>query len=227
MAEEGLQRIFREAAEAMSMYRTDVTLVMESIGTVVCRNKVVGFQPFFENGAESARRGSALRSPLTLEGLQRYHLGRQRPSRGLGLENGKGLASQGGGGGLHSGVISPSKAVVPALELHRSFRARRYTNPQGASTQRSQLTEFSDIVDLSSRTPGAPSTQVESRIVARIGSNYTPLSRRMFARPSRSGEGLAWIPLPEPMVGQRSMLLDVPPTESGGEGRLARQSRPL
>ncbi|KAF4751361.1 hypothetical protein FOZ63_017850, partial [Perkinsus olseni] len=63
MAEEGLKRellcygrwestaflqrgragIFREAAEAMSMYRTDVTLVMESIGTVVCRNKVVGW----------------------------------------------------------------------------------------------------------------------------------------------------------------------------------------
>ncbi|KAF4673150.1 hypothetical protein FOL46_007748 [Perkinsus olseni] len=229
MAEEGLKRIFREAAEAMSMYRTDVTMVLESIGRVVSRNKVVGFQPFVEYGAESARGGSALRSPITLKGLERYHRARQRSARGLELEDGKGIASHGGAGGLYSGLVSPSKALVPALDLRRSFRARRYTNPQGASTQRSHRTEFSDIVDLSSRTPGAPSTQVEghsmdSSIVARIGSNYTPLSRRM---PARSGEGLAWIPVEASMLGQRFMPLDAPSTESGGEGRLARQRRPL
>ncbi|KAF4749974.1 hypothetical protein FOZ62_014375, partial [Perkinsus olseni] len=153
-------------------------------------------------------------------------------ARGLELEDGKGFASHGGDGGLYSGVVSPSKAVVPALDLRRSFRARRYTNPQGASTQRSHRTELSDIVDLSSRTPGAPSTQVEghsmdSSIVARIGSNYTPLSRRMVARPARSGEGLAWIPGAASMLGQRFMPLDAPSMDSGGEGRLARQRRPL
>ncbi|KAF4691918.1 hypothetical protein FOZ60_014406 [Perkinsus olseni] len=190
------------------------------------------FQPFVEYGAESARGGSALRSPITLKGLERYHRARQRSARGLELEDGKGIASHGGAGGLYSGVISPSKAVIPALDLRRSFRARRYTNPQGASTQRSHRTEFSDIVDLSSRTPGAPSTQVEghsmdSSIVARIGSNYTPLSRRMVARPARSGEGLAWIPGAASMLGQRFMPLDAPSMDSGGEGRLARQRRPL
>ncbi|KAF4675877.1 hypothetical protein FOL47_007118 [Perkinsus chesapeaki] len=222
MVEEGLKAICQEAAQAMSMYRTDVVLVLDGVGTIECRSKVVGFTPSTDYGPlRIARESSAFMGPATLATLQRnlrHHNGQKAVRSQPVSDNLLGDVTSKEFSVKASCRENTSARTVPSLDLPKTFRARRYAKPEGLWSARSHPPEFLDMIDLSSRTRGAPSPEVDGHtfatsIVARIGSNYSRLSRQMLLRSTRSGEGIVWMP---GNAGQRGALMDLPPlTERG------------